>query len=70
MALGVALSLWVFATHVSGDFREVRIMLATAELSPQQRAVSLPLARAGDISDPYLVFIYRIRNNGTALVDL
>ena len=62
--LGALLCLWVLAGHVCTDFKRVRIRLVTTPLATQQ-AVSLPLDRAADIPDRYLVLIYRVRNVGT-----
>src|SRR5262249_62012011 len=42
----------------------VRVRLVPSPRAPHQ-AVSLPLARAADLHDPYLVFIGRVRNVGT-----
>ena len=62
--LGVVLCLWVLAGHVSTDFKRVRVRLVTTPLATQQ-AVSLPLDKAADIPDRYLVLICRVRNAGT-----
>src|SRR5439155_5401049 len=62
--LGALLCLWVLAGHVYTDFKRVRIRLVTTPLATQQ-AVSLPLDRAAEIPDRYLVLICRVRNVGT-----
>ena len=62
--LGAFLCLWVLAAHVFTDFARVRIRLVTTPLAAQQ-SVSIPLARAADIPERYLVLVCRVRNVGT-----
>ena len=67
--VGTLLCLWVLAANVYVDFRPVRVKILNAPL-PTQHAASLPLGRAADIPQPYLVLVYRVRNVGTAPVNI
>lgn len=63
--VGTLLCVWELAANAYVDFRPVRVKILTAPL-PAQQAVSLSLAGAADIPQPYLVLVYRVHNIGTS----
>lgn len=65
---GVLLSLWVLAANVYGEFRSVRVKPQPP--TPTSEGMLLPLSAVDEISEPYVVAIYRIRNVGTSTVTI
>jgi hypothetical protein len=62
LALLTALGLWVLAAHTYGEFTRVRDIVVR-DPAVARPAVRIPLTSVAGISDPYVVLIFRARND-------